>query len=100
METELAARLDTLERRMDALMRLVARAYERQERWPDRIAALRATPEYAAAFRGDPFVTVRIGTYRGADTVVTRALASVRRQSYPHWEAVVIGDATPDDTDK
>jgi glycosyltransferase involved in cell wall biosynthesis len=98
MDAELAGRVDGLERRLDALTRLVARTYERMEGWPERLEALRATSEYLAAFEGDPLVTVRIGTYLGADSVVSRALASVRRQTYPHWEAIVVGDATPDDT--
>jgi glycosyltransferase involved in cell wall biosynthesis len=98
MDADLVGRLDALERRLEALTRLVARSYERQEGWAERLVALRETCAYAAAFEGDPLVTVRIGTYCGADTLITRALASVRRQTYPHWEAIVVGDATPDDT--
>ena len=54
--------------------------------------------QYEAAFRGDPLVTVRIGTYQGARVLCERALASVRRQTYAHWEAVVVGDGCTDDT--
>ncbi len=65
---------------------------------PVPLQELRSRPEYAGAFSGDPLVTVRIGTYQGADVLCERALASVRRQTYQHWEAVVVGDGCTDDT--
>ncbi|MEA2973432.1 MAG: hypothetical protein QOG82_1890 [Actinomycetota bacterium] len=65
---------------------------------PAELQALRSRPRYAVAFRGDPLVTVRIGTYQGGRVLCERALASVRRQTYSHWEAVVVGDGCTDDT--
>jgi hypothetical protein len=78
---------------------LAALALERTERWPERLAELRASPAWARAYTEDePLVTVRIATYNRAVMVCERALESVRRQGYEHWEAVVVGDACTDDT--
>jgi glycosyltransferase involved in cell wall biosynthesis len=79
---------------------LAGRAYERQGRWPERLASLRQHPEYEQAFAGEPLVSIRIGTYDNAEGLCERALASVRAQTYEHWEAVVVGDATEDDTEE
>jgi glycosyltransferase involved in cell wall biosynthesis len=43
-------------------------------------------------------VTVRIGTHAGGDALFERALGSVRRQSYPNWEAIVVCDGREDTT--
>ena len=90
--------LGRLERRMEHTQGLAGRAYERQGRWPERLASLRQHPEYEQAFSGEPLVSIRIGTYNNAEGLCERALASVRAQTYEHWEAVVVGDATEDDT--
>jgi Methyltransferase domain/Glycosyl transferase family 2 len=91
-------RVARLEHELAAVRALVARTYEAADGWPQRLEELRRRPEYEEAFIGAPLVSVRIGTYRGADTLCERALASVRRQTYPHWEAVVVGDGCEDDT--
>src|SRR5581483_4092497 len=76
-----------------------ARAYERLENGPAKLAAIRAGSEYEAAWREpEPLVSVVIATYNGAEILCERALASVRAQTYRHWEAVVVGDACTDDT--
>ena len=63
------------------------------------LEALRAGADHRAAYADtEPLVTVRIATYNRAETVCERALASVRRQTYERWEAVVVGDACTDDT--
>jgi glycosyltransferase involved in cell wall biosynthesis len=101
MDEQLAhlhARVAALETSVRDTAELVARTYERLEGWPARLEALRATQTYEAAFSGDPLVTVRIGTYRNPDALISRALASARRQTYPNWEAVVVGDGCEDDT--
>jgi predicted O-methyltransferase YrrM len=91
-------RVARLEHELGALRALVARTYEKVDGWPRRLEELRSRPEYEEAFAGAPLVSVRIGTYRGADTLCRRALASVRRQTHPNWEAVVVGDGCEDDT--
>jgi glycosyltransferase involved in cell wall biosynthesis len=39
-----------------------------------------------------PLISVRIATYDRPQLLVERAIASVLRQSYPHFEIVVVGD--------
>lgn len=46
-----------------------------------------------------PQVTVVTATYNRSD-VLRWAIESVRRQTYPHWEQWVIGDACTDDTER
>ncbi|HEX4491899.1 MAG TPA: glycosyltransferase [Acidimicrobiia bacterium] len=94
----LVERVARLEREVGALRALLARTYEKVEGWPRRLDEIRSRPEYEDAFAGSPLVSVRIGTYRGGETLCHRALASVRRQTYPNWEAVVVGDGCEDDT--
>ena len=45
-----------------------------------------------------PLISVIIPTYNRAD-VVQRAIASVRQQSYPNWQIIVVDDASADDTE-
>jgi uncharacterized coiled-coil protein SlyX len=92
------AQLAAVDRRLEHTQGLTARAYERQEGWPERLAAIRRDPGYEEAFSGEPLVSVRIGTYRNPGMLCERALASVRRQSYERWEALVVGDACDDET--
>jgi len=46
----------------------------------------------------EPLVSVVIPTWNRAELLATRTLPSVIRQTYPRWEAVVVGDACTDDT--
>jgi hypothetical protein len=94
------AELDAVGRRLEHTQGLTARVYERQEGWPERLAAIRREPGYEEAFSGEPLISVRIGTYRNQQMLCERALASVRRQGYERWEALVVGDACDDDTEK
>ncbi len=58
----------------------------------------RSTPGYAAAFEEDePLVTVLITTYLNWPLLRDRSLPSVLAQTYERWQAIVIGDAAPDD---
>lgn len=60
--------------------------------------SLRATPEYEAAFAEDePLVTILISTYMNWPLLRDRCLPSVLAQTYERWEAIVVGDAAPDD---
>jgi hypothetical protein len=59
---------------------------------------LRATPEYEVAFEEDePLVTILITTYMNWPLLRDRSLPSVLAQTYERFEAIVIGDAAPDD---
>lgn len=62
--------------------------------------AARATSEYQAAFTcANPLVSVCIATSHRAEVLIERAIRSVRDQTYPHLEIVVVGDHTMDDTE-
>jgi Glycosyl transferase family 2 len=94
----LDARLTDIERRLVQVQGLSARVYEAQLDWRERLEEIRAEPGYEEPFSGDPLVSVRIATFNNAKQLCERCLASVRRQTYENWEALVVGDATEDDT--
>lgn len=48
----------------------------------------------------EPLVSVRIATRNRAKLLTERALASVQRQTYERWEAVIVGSACSDDTEE
>jgi GT2 family glycosyltransferase len=68
----------------------------------------RGTPSYSRALRqgrllvkvgeerGSAFLTVATPVYRVAETHLRAAIASVRAQTYPNWELVLLDDASPD----
>jgi glycosyl transferase family 2 len=65
----------------------------------EKLTALRKTDTYAATFENRrPLISVPIATYNAAELLVDRAIASVRAQTYDHWEIVVVGDGCTDDT--
>ncbi len=92
-------RLDALERLAAEHQALTARVYDRLEAPQAKLAAARGASEYALAWEEDePLVSVVIATYQGAGVLCERALPSVLAQTYGNWEAIVVGDATQDDT--
>ena len=48
----------------------------------------------------EPLVTIRIATYRRADQLIERALASALRQTYTRLEILVVGDCTDQQTER
>jgi hypothetical protein len=59
----------------------------------------RTTEEYEHALSDpEPLVTVRIPTYVRSKLLVERALPSVARQTYQHFEVIVVGDGCTNDT--
>jgi glycosyltransferase involved in cell wall biosynthesis len=96
---ELVARLEQLERRLEDVQGLAARAYEHGLGWPAQLAALRSEGDYELAWsEPEPLVSVRIATYNNAQLLCERTLASLREQTYERWEGIVVGDAVTDDT--
>jgi glycosyltransferase involved in cell wall biosynthesis len=87
--------------RLRDVQAIAGRTYEHAHGWVSQLDELRRAPGYAAAWDNDePLVTVRIATYNQARLLCERALASVLSQTYERWEAVVVGDAVTDDTER
>ena len=100
-DREVLQRLADIERRLRDTQAMAARAYEAALAWPRVLEEIRAAPDYDAAYsEPTPLVSVRIATYNQSQLLCERALASLRRQTYPHWEALVVGDACDDDTEE
>ena len=98
LDRSVVERLDRLEQQLADIQALVTRSYERHEDGAALVAEMRRAPGYGDAWGPDPLVTVRIATYNRPGVLTDRALASVLRQTYLRWEAVVVGDACTDDT--
>lgn len=49
---------------------------------------------------GQPLVSVLITTYNRRALLIERSLRSVREQTYPHLEIIVVGDGCTDDTEQ
>jgi glycosyltransferase involved in cell wall biosynthesis len=97
----LDARLEELEATLEDVRRLAARTYEHSLRWDEQLAGVRAAPDYGAPWEeAEPLVSVRIPTYNNAAVLCERALSSLRSQTYERWEAIVVGDAVTDDTER
>lgn len=97
----LEARLDRLQEAVADLRALVGATYERMEGGRERLERRRDGEDWLRAYtETEPLVSVRIATWNRAELLVERALASVLRQTYPRWEAVVVGDACTDDTEE
>lgn len=89
---DLAQRVAVLESAIAELRELVQRAYENPLGAAAEVLRVRREPTYAEAYAEEPLVSVRIGAYHGGDTLIEKALASVRAQTYGNWEAIVIVD--------
>jgi hypothetical protein len=98
-EHPVLGRIADLESRLTDVQQLAGRTYEHAQGWPSIIDAARRTPGYERAYVDDePLISIPIATYQGGEILCERALASVRRQGYERWEAIVVGDHTQDDT--
>lgn len=95
---DLARRLDALDEKIDRLQAIAVKAYEDTPRATADVYRARRDATYRAAYSADPLVSVRIGAYAGGDLLFERALSSVRGQSYPNWEAIVVCDGRDETT--
>ncbi len=94
----LGQRVEALDRRLDSMRELLARAYEDTPRAAVELLRARREPGYEEAFVPEPLMSVRIGAFQPGELLFDRALASVRRQSYERWEAIVVLDGRDADT--
>lgn len=83
---------------MAGLRELVLRAYEETGRRTAEVMRMRRDPAYAEAYGERPLVSARIGVYRPGEELFERALASIRAQTYPHWEAILVCDGADVET--
>lgn len=97
-DDELSARPPAVEDRLGGLRELLARAYEETPRRTAELLAARRGPDHAAAYGERPLVSARIGVYRPGPELFERALASIRVQTYPHWEAILVCDGADRET--
>lgn len=104
MDPEIAkihAKLDRLTRAVADARAMAAAAYERIEGGEEIVSRARESEAWERAYaEPEPLVSVRIATRNRAELLVERALASVRRQTYGSWEAVIVGSACSDDTEQ
>jgi len=64
-----------------------------------RLGEVRRTDAYhRARNETEPLVTVRIPTLNRSELLLERALPSIARQTYEHFEVIVVGDGCTDDT--
>jgi glycosyltransferase involved in cell wall biosynthesis len=64
-----------------------------------RLREVRQTEAYQHALKeAEPLVTVRIPTLNRSELLIERALPSIIRQTYEHFEVIVVGDGCTDDT--
>jgi glycosyltransferase involved in cell wall biosynthesis len=89
---QLERRIQRLEDRLGCLRELTVRSYEGTQQAAAELLKARRDPLYMDAFGATPLITVRIGTFKGGDALFERALDSVLRQSYAHWETIVVCD--------
>lgn len=83
---------------MSVAEELARRAYEETQRRAGEVMRARRDPAYAAAYGEQPLVSARIGVYRPGPEIFERALASIRGQTYPHWEAILVCDGPDPET--
>lgn len=89
---DLSRRLAVLEKQISEIRGLVQRSHENSLGAAAEVFRARRDPSYEDAYATEPLVSVRIGSYRDIEALVGRAIASVRRQSYENWEAIIVCD--------
>lgn len=95
---ELTGQLTELAGRIDAVARGLGVTFSRLDAL-ERQIQVRAVMDWVehAALHTTPLVSVVLPT-RDRHALLSRAIDSVRRQTYPHWELLVVDDGSKDDT--
>jgi hypothetical protein len=95
----LRAEIGRLDARLVELRRIAGGVLDDIPALRRELQAARATDEYERAFADpEPLVTIRIPTYVRSVLLVERALPSIVRQTYQHFEVIVVGDGCTNDT--
>jgi hypothetical protein len=101
LEREVSRLVETADARSERLVQILQVTYDREPEMRERVAALRGSAAYEAAFEQDtPLVSVVIPTYDRGELLVERAVPSVLAQTYENVEIVVVGDAAPQSTEE
>jgi hypothetical protein len=96
---EVRSVLATLRDAQEAQLQIARAAYDDLRPYREKLAAVRASADYAAAFDTPrPLVSVTVATWNASALLIERAVASVLRQTYDNWEMVIVGDGCTDDT--
>ncbi len=91
--------LDELNVARSTLMLAVRAATDDETGMRRRLAQLRASPGYEAAYTDpNPLVSIVIPTYDNVEGLCTRAIPSALAQTYENIEVIVVGDVSPDAT--
>ena len=99
LDREISRLVETTDARFERLAQILQVTYDREPEMRERLAELRRSAAYEAAFDRDaPLVSVVIPTYDRGELLVERAVPSVLAQTYENVEIVVVGDAAPEST--
>src|SRR5215469_9757487 len=110
-QIELDQQLSALASRLEALEQLVRHDQHRLDYTLsghegvlseiDAFHAIRASPEYQAAFtEPNPLVSICVTTANRPDLLINRSLRSLQEQTYRNLQIIVVGDHCIDDTER
>ncbi|MBV8195014.1 MAG: glycosyltransferase [Candidatus Dormibacteraeota bacterium] len=96
---ELGEAIDVLGEKARDLRAITAAMLDDVPHLRAELAAARLSEAYERALTdAEPLVSIRIPTYVRARLLVERALPSIVRQTYQHFEVIVVGDGCSNDT--
>jgi glycosyltransferase involved in cell wall biosynthesis len=97
--TEFRRTVEALREGQAQLLRAVEALQDRESESRERLRNLRASLDYESAFSDpEPLVSVTIPTWKNLEGLSTVAIPSVLAQTYSNFEIVVVGDASPPET--
>jgi hypothetical protein len=101
LRAELAAATAAAQRNHERTLLALRMVRDDDARSRAALWSLRSTSEYEHAFdEPEPLVTILVTTYLNWPLLRDRCLPSILAQTYENWEAIVVGDAAPDEARK